>query len=465
MYGEGPPLWKHQQQAVDFARDRQATLFHMGLGTGKSRTAIEVARESGARQILILCPLSVVPAWKEQFNRFAPEFEVATLNKGSVKKKLKDASSLAMSAAYSQKPFVIVINYESARCEPFSAWASNTILWDLLVMDESHRIKSPKGITSKWVSKLSQACKKRLALTGTPMPHSPLDIFAQMRALDPSVFGWSFFKFRLRYAKMGGFGGKQVVGYQNMDHLREKMSKLTFQADRSVLDLPDAIHEKRVIELSPTGRKVYDELDRDFCAQVREGEIVASNALVKILRLCQITSGLVTVDADPPQLIQVDTEKQKAVADILEDLPADEPVAVFGRFRSDLEAVHAAAASVGRESLELSGQKKELEDWQAGKAPILAVQIQAGGVGIDLTRCGDTNCAYVLYLSTGHNLGDYEQSLARVHRPGQERTVFYYHILAKDTIDERIFKALRARKNVVESILADIYQEQEQMSR
>ena len=102
MHGEGPPLWKHQQQAVDFARDRRATLFHMGLGTGKSRTAIEVARESGASQILILCPLSVVPAWKEQFNRFAPEFEVATLNKGSVKKKLKDASSLAMSAAYSQ---------------------------------------------------------------------------------------------------------------------------------------------------------------------------------------------------------------------------------------------------------------------------------------------------------------------------------------------------------------------------
>ena len=304
MYGEGPPLWKHQQQAVDFARDRQATLYHMGLGTGKSRCSIEVARNAGAKQILILCPLSVVPAWKEQFMRFAPEFEVATLNKGSVKKKLKDASAFAMSAAYKQRPFVIVINYESARCEPFASWAMNTILWDLLVMDESHRIKSPKGITSRWVSRLAPDCKKRLALTGTPMPHSPLDIYAQMRALDPSLFGWSYFKFRLRYAKMGGFGGKQVTGFQNMDHLREKMSALTFQADRSVLDLPDAIHEKRIIELSPKGRKIYDELDRDFCAQVREGEIVASNALVKILRLCQITSGLVTVDSDPPELAE-----------------------------------------------------------------------------------------------------------------------------------------------------------------
>lgn len=451
-----PALWKHQEDAVEFAGERPATLYHMGLGTGKSRCAIEVARNADAKQILILCPLSVVPAWKEQFSRFGPEFEVAVLNKGSVKKKLKEAARVAMMAAAELRPFVIVINYESARGEPFSSWAMG-LKWDLLVMDESHRIKSPKGITSRWVSRLAKICPKKLALTGTPMPHSPLDIYAQMRSLDPTIFGWSFFKFRLRYAKMGGFGGKQVVGFQNIDVLRERMSKVTFQADRSVLDLPDAIHEKRVIELSPKGRKIYEELDRDFCAQVKEGEIVASNALVKLLRLQQVTSGLVTIDSDPPELIQVDRSKEQAVADLLEDLPMDEPVIIFGRFRSDLAAVHAAAKSLDRESLELSGGRKELEAWQAGAAPILAVQIQAGGVGIDLTRA-----AYCVYLSTGFSLGDYEQSVARCHRPGQDRTVFYYHILVKDSVDERVYAALRQRKNVVEAVLADIYSEKEE---
>ena len=220
------------------------------------------------------------------------------------------------------------------------------------------------------------------------------------------------------------------------------------------MDLPDAIHERRIVELSTKGRKIYEELDRDFCAQVVEGEIVASNALVKLLRLAQITSGLVSVDTDPPEMVRVDSEKQKAVADLLEDLPADEPVVIFGRFRSDLDAGHAAAKSLKRDSLELSGRRKELEDWQAGKAPILCVQIQAGGVGVDLTRA-----AYNFYLSVGYSLGDYEQSLARSHRPGQERTVFYYHILAKDTVDERVYKALKERKNVVESVLADIHKE------
>ena len=450
---EVPELWDHQKSAIAFAKDRPATLYHMGLGTGKSRAAIEVAREGGAKKILILCPLSVVPAWKEQFGRFAPEFEVVILNKGSVKKKHREASLAQSKADYERTPLVVVINYESARGEPFASWAMSNG-WDLLILDESHRIKSHKGITSKWVSKLAPLCKKRLALTGTPMPHSPLDIFAQVRSLDPTLFGGSYFRFRLFYAKMGGFGGKQVTGFQNMDHLRERLSKITFQADRSVLDLPDAIHERRIVELSTKGRKIYEELDRDFCAQVVEGEIVASNALVKLLRLAQITSGLVSVDTYPPEMIRVDSEKQKAVADLLEDLPADEPVVIFGRFRSDLDAGHAAAKSLKRDSLELSGRRKELEDWQAGKAPILCVQIQAGGVGVDLTRA-----AYNFYLSVGYSLGDYEQSLARSHRPGQERTVFYYHILAKDTVDERVYKALKERKNVVESVLADIHKE------
>jgi SNF2 family DNA or RNA helicase len=113
--------------------------------------------------------------------------------------------------------------------------------------------------------------------------------------------------------------------------------------------------------------------------------------------------------------------------------------------------VHEAAKLTARDSLELSGSVRQLEQWQAGEAPVLAVQIQSGGTGVDLTRA-----AYCVYLSTGFSLGDYEQSLARVHRPGQDRTVFYYHIVAKDTVDEKVYAALRARKKVVEAILDEV---------
>ena len=310
------PLWDHQSKAVEFAKERTATMFHMGLGTGKSRCAIEVAREIDARKILILCPLSVCDAWLDQFAKFGGEFHPAILGSGSVKKKASVAAKASAVAKAYGKPFVCVVNYESARNQPLANWLAAQ-RFDLLVLDESHRIKSPSGTTSRWVSRLAKTCARRVALTGTPMPHSPMDVYAQARSLDPGLFGWSFVKFRRRYAVMGGFGGKQITGFQNMDQLQERLSRITFQASRDVLDLPDAIHSRRFVDLSPKAAKMYADLDRDFCTSVREGEVTASNALVKLLRLQQLTSGRVTVETpEESKLVKVDNAKEKALEDL-----------------------------------------------------------------------------------------------------------------------------------------------------
>lgn len=444
-------LWDHQREAVEFALARKATLWHMGMGTGKSRCAIELAKRLGISRVLILCPLSVVPGWVDQLRQYGPDFEPVPLRKGTVRRKAEYAKERLSLAHAMGKKAVVIVNYESARNEPLASMLMAQ-KFDLLVLDESHRIKSPKGTTSRWVSRLAKTCERRVALTGTPMPHSPLDVYAQFRALDPALFGLSFVRFRARYAKMGGYGMKQVVGYQNMAELQDRLGSYTYQADRSVLDLPDAIHQRIPIELGSKARKLYTALDRDFVAAVREGEITASNALVKLLRLQQLTSGWVTVEQDEQtDLVEVDTAKRDALVDLFQDLPANEPVVVFGRFTADLRAAHDAAASAKRTSLELSGQRRELEDWQAGRATVLAVQIQSGGTGIDLTRA-----RYCVYLSAGYSLGDYEQSLARVHRPGQSRSVNYYHLVAQDTVDEKVYQALRDRKQVVESVLDGI---------
>ena len=439
-------------------------MLNMGMGTGKSRTAITIAQEMqcraqggvqlGAKQVLVLCPLSVCDAWSDQFSAFGPEYEVVVLNRGSVKDKVKRANELAMRAAYEGKPFVVVINYESARNNPFAKWAEG-LMWDLLILDESHRIKSPSGKTSKWVrNRMRKSCRFRLALTGTPLPHSPMDIWSQYFVLDPTLFGYSFTKFRSEYAVMGGYQNREIKGFKRTDKMQRLMAQAMYRCDRSVLDLPDATHQKRVVDLGKPARKVYDDLESDFCAQVKEGEITATNALVKLLRLAQTTSGSVTVDTPSGQtVVKVDDAKEKALADLLSDLPADEPVVVFGRFRADIDAAHAAAKKVGRRSLELSGSKRELKRWQGGEAPILVAQIQSGSTGIDLTR----SCV-VCFLSTGYSLGDYVQALARSHRPGQKRSVSYYHFVARDTVDEKVYDALRSREQVVESVLSGIKQ-------
>ena len=458
-------LWQHQREAVEFAKERRSTLWHMGMGTGKSACAITLAKETDARQVIILCPLSVCEAWLDQFEKFGPEYKVAVLNKGSVKSKMKKAATLASKAAAAHQPFAVIVNYESARNEPFSGWAFG-IEWDLLVMDESHRIKSPTGKTSKWVRKLAtgnraarraRRPKRRVALTGTVMPHSPLDVWAQFMALEPSLFGYSYVLFRKQHAVMGGWQGKEVKGFQKIGLLRSLMSRVTYQCDRSVIELKGSTHQKRIVDLSAKAKKIYDSLETDFCAMVKEGEITASNALVKLLRLSQTTSGRVTVEQDDQMtMVKVDDSKEKGLVDLLTDVDPEEPVVVFGRFRSDLDTVHAAAEKLGRKSLELSGSRRELKEWQQGDAPILAVQIQSGGTGIDLTRT-----AIVCYLSTGYSLGDYEQSLCRADRPGQERHVAFYHFIARDTVDERIFDALENRKQVVESVLDGIHRDAE----
>jgi len=144
------------------------------------------------------------------------------------------------------------------------------------------------------------------------------------------------------------------------------------------------------------------------------------------------------------------------LADRLEDLAPTEPVVVFCRFRSDLSDVAAVARELGREYAEVSGERKDLERWQAGDATILGVQIQSGGLGIDCSRA-----AFAFYYSLGFSLGDYEQSLARLRRPGQTRCVRYYHLVCQGTVDERVYAALQERRNVIDAVLQNLSSRQE----
>src|SRR5581483_5552238 len=121
------------------------------------------------------------------------------------------------------------------------------------------------------------------------------------------------------------------------------------------------------------------------------------------------------------------------------------------RFHADLDAVHEACQALGYASLELSGRRNELKQWQSGEAQVLAVQISAGGVGVDLTRA-----RYSIYFSLSFSLGEYDQSLSRVHRPGQTRPVEHIHLVAKGTVDEKIIRALERRAEVIQAILAEI---------
>lgn len=446
--------WQHQADAIEFAAERSGALLAMPMGTGKSLTTIGILARRQWSRTLILAPKAVVPHWPREFARFArwPVRCIALDERRTVAHRVEQARAAIAAAEAAGEALVIVANHEAA-WRPQMSELIERWLPECLVVDECHRAKDPHGRLSKWLMNAGRSCRQRLGLTGTPMPHSPLDIFAQYRFLDADIFGWSFVRFRARYAVMGGWQGKQVVGYQREAELAERYRRIAYECREDVVSLPETVDTPHHVMLGLTAAIIYDCIADDFWARVESGEVTAANALTRLLRLQQITGGAVGLDMDSTdrerRIEIVDDGKERALAGLLADLPANEPVVVFARFRADLDAIHRAAADVGRSSGELSARRRDLESWQAGESDVLATQIQAGGVGVDMTRA-----RVCVYYSLGFSLGEYLQSRKRVHRPGQTRSVLYAHLIATGTIDEQIYRALERRQDVIESVLS-----------
>lgn len=450
--------WAHQDRALEFADGKSAVMFAMGMGTGKSRVAIDLIVKRQCQRVLIVCPKSVVAVWPYQFQQHCSTmFNVVALTEGSIKDRAQEAYRKCELAQARNEPLAIVINYESSWAREMHDFNIHS-RWDAVILDESHRIKKPGGKASLFFSRLGDRVPLKVCLTGTPMPHSPLDVYAQYRFLDKKIYGTSFTAFRSKYALLQPIGrniaAKKVVGFQNQDDLKSRFFQIAFQAKtEDVMDLPEEFDVVRPVEISKKARIIYEQLKKEFVADLGSGVVTAGNALTRLLRLQQITSGYIREDnnletATIGALVEVDTAKREALEDLLEDMDAAEPVVVFCRFKQDIDNVHSIASALGRKSLELSGTINQLKEWQDGEAPIIAVQIQSGNLGIDLTRS-----RYSIYYSLGFSLGDYLQSRRRISRPGQTRTTTNYHLIATKTIDEQVYKALEARQDCVEAIL------------
>jgi SNF2 family DNA or RNA helicase len=451
-----PPHWPHQKDAFRFvrglwSRHQNGAMLALPMGLGKTRPAIELAVDDGAREMLVACPLRVVPVWEQQLARYAPgHYHVLALDDRmgwTVQRKHQEALRILGWARERHKPVAILINYDGARPAPFGGWAANHP-WDIVIADEIHRAKEPQGRTSLWLAKVGLMARRRLGLTGTPMPHLPIDIWAQFRFLNPYHLNPSYSQFKAEYAVMGGFFNKEIVGWRNLDQLRALFRELAFQADESVLELPSVLDETRSTVMGQEGARIYGEMEREMIAWISsDQQATAANAMVRLLRLAQITGG--ALEDETGERHTFDHAKEDLLSDLLLDLR--EPVVVFCRFKADLESVHRASKKAGLPSMELSGSKDELREWQLLTDPIvLAVQIQSGGVGVDLTRA-----RVAIYFSLDFSLANYKQSRKRIHRPPQTRPCVFYHLVIRDSVDEYILRAIEARGDLIDSVLGD----------
>jgi SNF2 family DNA or RNA helicase len=365
-----------------------------------------------------------------------------------VKKKVEIFKAASEYAAARKLPLICIINHESLWREPFGAMALDAE-WDLAIVDESHRAKAPGGKLSRFLGRLADRVPRRLALTGTPMPHSPLDAYAQYRFLDRSIFGSSFNRFKNRHAVMGGYGGYEIKGWQQMDEFSQNFHEIAFEVTtEEAFDLPEEMDIRRTAKLATKAKKVYDSMEEHFWAEVDNGEVTASNALVKLLRLQQCTSGWIKNDAD--EMVSISDAKENLLSDVLEDFKVDVPLVIFVRFTKDIEAVRKVCEEQGRRVGEVSGQHKDLTD--AGTFPedldVMVCQIQSGSLGVNLSRA--STC---IFYSWGWALGDVEQARARIRHSDNVDKLTFIHLVIEKTIDERMLGALKNRKDFIEDVL------------
>jgi SNF2 family DNA or RNA helicase len=440
-------LWPHQALALDFVDQRHAAMLHIEMGGGKSRIVCDAISRWDLPYVLIVCPRAVVGVWRGELAKWSTsDRAVVCLDRGNTRDRAKVLEALPARV-------IVVVNYDSLRRPELLAAALRT-RWHAVIADESHRLKNSGSQTALAVYKVAQNAKRRLALTGTPAPASPLDLFAQFRFLDSRVFGDSWETFAQKYGVAERINGTRQIVYRRakrdaLPELRERYKTLAFRAGKECLRrLPGASHQVVYVELAPAAREIYDNMEKGLRARVAGRDWTAANAAVGLLRLTQISGGFVRDGKDAKQ---IDFAKQQALEDLLSD--TDEAAVVFARFKDDLKVVRTVAESLGRPYGEVSGRRKDLT--AAGEMPktrglILGVQIASGGTGVNLTaaRLG-------IYYSVDFVLGNFEQSFARLHRHGQEFPVFYRHLIARNTADEIVYSCLRNKRDAVAEFLKE----------
>lgn len=474
--------WEHQLKALDFLYQRDIGALYTDMGTGKSKIMIDLIYNRKFQVTLIACTKKGCQNWVQQFKRHCPQFdrkniynltELTTNSKTILLKKLFQNSG----DFYNKSPIVLICNYESIWREPFgSELLKRYIHIDCVICDESHRIKSPSSKCSRFLSRLGQKVSCRYLVTGTPLAENPVDIYAQYKFLDPSIFGTRLSDFREKYLNIDSMLSSKVGyivldkdnPYKNLDDLHQKIFSCAFYGKSSV-KLPKKHNIVYFCGMDSNTQKYYKELSKTGVVFTEKGNTEVSNVLTLGIRQQQLLSGylpvipedLEEIDAENNNIeatyISVNNQKQEALEELLLSLPSTESVVIFARFRYDFEQIKALCQKINRGYSEISGVLDTEKDWQQGKTSVLAVQYESGSESIDLTRAH-----YCVYYSLTYSLAKYLQSKKRLHRPGQTHSVTYYHIIGKlskgKSIDELILSALKSKQDVITYIMS---QEQE----
>ena len=420
----------HQTEGTAFLRSRNYAGLFDEQGLGKSKQLIDAIAaeitEGAIRGAVIVCPNGLKTNWAEEIEHFS-SLPYAVFGAG---RKARRQAFQSLAAAF------YVINYEAVAAELPSLRALLRFKPMALVLDESHRIKTPESKVTKALLKLRDEASRRFILTGTPVANKPEDLWSQVYFLDSGdALGETFEEFRERY-------GSGPTGYRDMEVLRERIGALSIRRLKDhAVDLPDKTFERQTIELSARQKSMYIRMRNDFEVWVRtlEGEEVLRHAeaiLARLVRLAQIASNPALLDAEyqevPAKFAALDALLNERLSE------AHQKIIIWTSFVGNVTTLAARYEKLGTVMLhgQMTNEERDVAVHsfrQDAGAKLLVANPAAAREGLTLT---EANVA--VYLDRTFNLVDYLQSQDRIHRISQSKPCQVILLIAESTVDEFI---------------------------
>ena len=431
------PLLPYQLDGIAFAVGARRAILADDMGLGKTIQGVGVAellaREAGVGKVLVICPASLKSQWRSEIRRFSRRS--VTLVVGSAKDRAR---------AYAGETFFTVCNYEQVLKDILHIERTP---WDLIVLDEGQRIKNWEAKTSRVMKGL--ASRFALVLTGTPLENRLDDLHSVVEFVDPHKLGPQF-RFFHRHRKLDEDG--KLVGYKNLDELRERLRPILLRRTRESVRLELPSRTTEIVRIVPTAQqKELHDSHMKIVAQIVRKPFLTEMDLLRLrmaLLMCRMAAnGTFLVDKVAPGW----STKLERLDELFEGIARerDRKVVLFSEWTTMLDLIEPLLAKRKLGFVRLDGsvpQKQRAElvaRFQSDTTTRFFLSTNAGSTGLNLQAANT-----IINVDLPWNPAVLEQRIARAHRMGQSRNVTVFVLITEDTLEENLLSTLSAKRDL-----------------
>lgn len=429
--------YPYQAYATQWIIEKKKSALFLEMGMGKSVVTLTAILELmydyfDVAKVLVIAPLRVASTtWEDEIEKWN-HLKCLKISKvlGSEKQR---------KAALNKKADIYIVNRETVswlvgRCH--KDWP-----FDMVVIDELSSFKSSKSQRFKALKKVRPLIKRLVGLTGTPAPNGMIDLWTQIYLIDGGErLGRTVTSYREKYFLPDKRNQMIVYSWKLKDGAKEvifeKLSDICVSMRaKDYLGLPERIDNIISVELSKKAKEQYARLEKELYVSIADVDVIAGSAAVLANKLLQFANGAVYDETG--KVKEIHEEKLKALEELIESA-SGKPVLVFYGYKHDKDRLLNYLQQLKPRLLE---SDKDIKDWNNGRVEILLAHPAAAGHGLNLQTGGNI----IIWFGLTWSLELYQQANARLWRQGQQHPVVIHHIIAKDTIDERVMKALEEK--------------------